>query len=412
MSAEAVSTRPALAGLSRQTWLGLLALAGATLLALYLRARLPSLALIWIFGLAFGFVLQRGRFCFASAFRDLFLLRDGRVMKGILAGLAVATPGFALVMYTYAPTIVAGRFPAGAPVFPLGPHTLIAGAIFGIGMVVAGGCVSGNLYRMGEGYLASWVAVIGMMVGLSFAAYTWNWWWRTVMEGTPQVWLPQSLGWGGAVVLTMLAIAAAYLAVLWWESRGGLVSPRREAAPPAPEGVSGRLAEMGRGLFRRPLPVITAGVVLGLLNVFLYLFSRPWGVAGEVWRWGEWFATRLGGAYPQLLGMEAVEGCHVGGAATHGLFTWGLLINGGIIAGSLVGALMAGEFKWRVPRQRRRFAQSLGGGVLLGYGAGLGLGCTIGAFFSAVPALALNGWVFALGLALGALVGIQIIRRL
>ena len=47
-------------------------------------------ARFWAFGLAFGFVLQRGRFCFASAFRDLFLLGHGRNMKAVLLGLAIA----------------------------------------------------------------------------------------------------------------------------------------------------------------------------------------------------------------------------------------------------------------------------------------------------------------------------------
>ncbi|MBI2919409.1 MAG: YeeE/YedE family protein [Chloroflexi bacterium] len=411
MSAEAVSTRAVRQGLSGQTLFGLLVLVGATLLGLYFRARLPGIALIWVFGLAFGFVLQRGRFCFASAFRDLFLLGEGRVMKGILAGLFVATLGFALVMYTYSPSIVPGRVPQGAPVFPLGPATLIAGIIFGIGMVIAGGCIGGNLYRMGEGYVASWVAVIGMMVGFSLIGLTWNWWWRVAMETMPRVWLPHTLGWVGGVAVTLGAIAIVFLLVIWWESRSGLGSRPPPALPPG-RTLGDRLAAMGEGLFRRPLPVITAGVTLGLLNVFLYLFSRPWGVAGEVWRWSDWFAGKLSIQYPELLGMDAVEGCHVGSSVTQGFFTWGLLVNGGIVVGSLVGALMAGEFKVRVPKQRRRFAQSLGGGVLLGYGAGLGLGCTLGAFFSAVPALALNGWVFAGGLALGALAGIQVVRRL
>jgi hypothetical protein len=48
----------------------------------------------------------------------------------------------------------------------------------------------------------------------------------------------------------------------------------------------------------------------------------------------------------------------------------------------------------------------------MGYGAGLALGCTAGAFFSAIPSLALNGWVFALALIAGAALGLQIIERL
>jgi uncharacterized membrane protein YedE/YeeE len=40
------------------------------------------------------------------------------------------------------------------------------------------------------------------------------------------------------------------------------------------------------------------------------------------------------------------------------------------------------------------------------------MGCTIGAFFSSIPSLALNGWVFALFLGVGAWIGTLIIRRI
>ena len=69
-------------------------------------------------------------------------------------------------------------------------------------------------------------------------------------------------------------------------------------------------------------------------------------------------------------------------------------------------------FRSRVPRQPQRYVQSLGGGVIMGYGAGLALGCTLGAFYSAIPSLALNGWIFGAAMAVGALGGAQIVRRL
>ena len=80
--------------------------------------------------------------------------------------------------------------------------------------------------------------------------------------------------------------------------------------------------------------------------------------------------------------------------------------------GSLAGALGAGEFKLRVPKQPVRYAQSLGGGVLMGYGAGIAMGCTIGAFFSSIPSLAVNGWVFALFLGVGAWLGTLAISKI
>jgi hypothetical protein len=45
-------------------------------------------------------------------------------------------------------------------------------------------------------------------------------------------------------------------------------------------------------------------------------------------------------------------------------------------------------------------------------GSVLAVGCTIGAFFSSIPSLALSGWLFALALFGGAFIGSQIIRRL
>ena len=64
-------------------------IAWATAAGVYVTAHTvdTEFSMFWVFGLAFGFVLQRGRFCFASAFRDIFLLGHARNMKGVLMGL-------------------------------------------------------------------------------------------------------------------------------------------------------------------------------------------------------------------------------------------------------------------------------------------------------------------------------------
>ncbi len=89
-----------------------------------------------------------------------------------------------------------------------------------------------------------------------------------------------------------------------------------------------------------------------------------------------------------------------------------LFLVAGMGFGSFAAAVGAGEFKLRAPKRPVRYAQSLGGGVIMGYGAGIGMGCTIGAFFSSIPSLALNGWVFAAFLALGAWIGTRAIQRI
>jgi len=368
-------------------------------------------SMYWAFGLAFGFVLQRGRFCFASAFRDLFLLGHGRNMKGVLAGLAVASVGFGLVMSKQVPMTILGIYPPAANVLPLGVHTALGGVLFGVGMVLAGGCVSGSLYRMGEGYVASWVAFAGLMGGLLVSAFTWNWWWARTMVDGPRLWLPRWLGHPGALAVTLFALAAVLVWVLWMEHRAGMLMPAAKHESPDSTGVADDVRELSRTVFVRGCPVITTGAVLGGLNVLLFTAQEPWGFTGEVARWSIAVAGLAGAAPPPMEGASALPGCVMvpsdGVILNHMLF---LVV--GMFLGSFAAALGAGEFKIRTPKRPVRYVQSLGGGVLMGYGAGIAMGCTIGAFFSSIPSLAVNGWVFALFLGLGAWIGTQAIRRI
>ena len=394
-----------------QPGLALLVVVAAVGVALLAGQADPEMAVFWLMGMAFGFVLQRSRFCFASAFRDLFLLRDGRVMKGILVGMAVATVGFTLVMSNLLPNARLAVVAPEAHVSPLGLALVVGGLTFGLGMVLAGGCVSGSMYRMAEGYLGSWVAFVGIMTGLVVAAHTWNWWWRVDIGQAPRLWLPNLAGYGGAVAATLLALAAVYVFVLWWESRGGLVIPLTPAVESPTESLSDQLRQTFQAVFVRGWPAITGGVALGTLGVFLYAYEHPWRITGEIAAWGSALAAQVGLAPPPLLGVETLAGCTLTGAQG-GFFNHMTLANLGLFAGALVAALLAHEFKLRVPRKKVRYAQSLGGGVLMGYGSGLAIGCTVGAFFSAVPSLALNGWLFALALAGGAFLGTKALRWL
>jgi uncharacterized membrane protein YedE/YeeE len=88
------------------------------------------------------------------------------------------------------------------------------------------------------------------------------------------------------------------------------------------------------------------------------------------------------------------------------------MITGGMILGALIGALLSGDFKVRFARQKRSYLIVLLGGVLMGYGAGLASGCTIGAFFSALPSLGLNAFLFGGAVAVGAFIGVQVIKRI
>ena len=391
--------------------MGLGAAAAAFVILLATAASDRLLAVFWLFGLAFGFVLQRSRFCFASAFRDLFLLGDARVMKGILAGLAVATVGFTVLMARMVPDTGFGSLPPGASVLPLGLHTPLGGVLFGIGMVLAGGCTSGSLYRAGEGYVGSMVALLGIMVGLEISSHTWNWWWQNLISQTPLVWLPERLGYLGGTLLTLGGLLLLFLGVSWWEWRASIMLPPHRQEPPRPTNLGEYLRALGQTIFVKGWPVVVGGVALGTLNVFLYTYRHPWGVVAGLGIWADKLAGSIGLGAGELLGRSSLAGCAFEPEAASALGHMPLL-NLGIIGGAFIAASLAAEFKLRWPRQPLRYVQSIGGGVLMGYGAGVALGCTVGAFFSAIPSLALNGWVFALALAGGAYIGVKILNHL
>lgn len=396
---------------ARHLALGLAAAAAAFVILVGMASSNRLLAVFWLFGLAFGFVLQRSRFCFASAFRDLFLLGDARVMKGIIAGLAVATAGFAVLMARLLPEVGFGSLPVGATVLPLGVHTVLGGVLFGTGMVLAGGCTSGSLYRAGEGYVGSMVALLGIMLGLEISSHTWNWWWEAHISRAPLIWFPEQLGYLGGTLLTFGGLLVAFLVISWWEFRTSIMLSIKPDAAHVASSFGEHLRALGHTVFVKGWPVVVGGIALATLNVFLYTYRHPWGVVAGLGIWADKLASAVNLGAGDLLGRSSLAGCAFEPDTASALSHMPLL-NLGVIAGAFIAASLASEFKLRIPKQPRRYVQSIGGGVLMGYGAGLALGCTVGAFFSAIPALALNGWVFAGALVAGAYVGVKVLNRM
>ena len=399
--------------IDRSTAGGLLTLVGLVVVYLFAVRTDAAWPVFWVVGIAFGAICQRSRFCFVAGFRDLFLMRQGRMLRGIIAGLAVATAGFAMVMATIVPNPGSGVLPSDAHILPLGIATVLGGLLFGYGMVIAGGCVSGTLYRMGEGYIGSWTAIGGVLVGLYALNRTWNWWWENQISNDIIAWIPTSLTYTGAIVVTLALLALAFVGVSWWERRGitgmPVSIPIKRAAPPRTEPDT-TLAAVARKIFRGEWTPLIGGIALAAVNILLFIRYRPIGVVGELSRWVSDIADSFGAGVGELKGISDIPGC-VPRFVEGTWFTDAFMLNAGIIAGAFTAALLAREFRFRVPRSPRRYVQSFAGGAVMGYGAGLGLGCTIGAFFSAIPSLALNGWVYALALAVGAYLGTAFIRR-
>ncbi len=154
-----------------------------------------------LIGMALGLLFERGRFCFFCIYRDLIEERNSGPFYAILTALAVGGIGYAIVFGIFLPNAGAGRLPPEAHIGPVSWVLVAAGAAFGLGMALSGACISGHLYRLGEGYSRAPIALFGSLLGFGLGFYTWNTLYLAAIAGAPVLWLPAWLGYGGALAL-------------------------------------------------------------------------------------------------------------------------------------------------------------------------------------------------------------------
>lgn len=204
-----------------QRWVGYLLLVAIAVAALiYWRAGMDKVAGLFLFGVVFGVIVQRSRFCFVAAFRDLTVSRDGRVMRWTLLTIAIGVIPFALLK--------ASGYQPMHMVFPMGLHNIIGGIVFGVGMTIAGGCGMGILARSGEGYIRSWLAIFGGLLSAGLWTHIYG---ATVGEGWiygKPVFLPKVLGWYGAVGFVFAFVVIFYLVIRLVEKTRHETSKRSE----------------------------------------------------------------------------------------------------------------------------------------------------------------------------------------
>ena len=177
---------------------------------LYAQLGHARLGNFFFFGLAFGVILQRSRFCLVNAFREPFLSGQSEHTRAAALALALSMVGFAILKATDLKDATEWVFPA----FWLG--SLVGGTIFGAGMVLAEGCGAGSIWRAGEGHVKLWVALFFFAVG---AAAMRQWLVRTdwIRRLGSAVFLPDEIGWAGAVCGVAVLMAIWYLLSGWNE---------------------------------------------------------------------------------------------------------------------------------------------------------------------------------------------------
>lgn len=108
-----------------------------------------------IIGLPFGYILQRTKLCFNSAYREAILNKNLVLVRMIITAVLVQLVGLAILIQFQ----VGGISTNIVPFYWLA--VIIGGFIFGISMVYAEGCSSTIWYRLGNGNLGALVTLVG-----------------------------------------------------------------------------------------------------------------------------------------------------------------------------------------------------------------------------------------------------------
>jgi uncharacterized membrane protein YedE/YeeE len=347
-----------------------------------------------VLGLGAGAVMHRSDYCLAGMFRDLFLFgRTDRLKTLVLlvvvtmllfegARLLGLLPNFPFPLF-YAPTAA----------------NVVGGLIFGVGMVLAGGCVVGTLYRMGAGSLLSALAFVGLVAGSALYAEFHPFWAEFIKRTTffpGKVTLPQILGVGPTPLVLLLAAAAGAL-VLRWRRQGlfqhevpvaGYLSPWHAALALAvisllsalvvglPLGVTSSYAKLGAGAERLLLPGHFAS--LAFFKGVPLDYRHP--ITG---------AELSGGSGPVFDAIAAIQ----------------FPLVAGIVLGSAASALSLGEWHARRGLPLRQMVSAFTGGVLMGLASRMAPTCNVWHLMGGLPILAASSFLFLGGILPGAWIG-------
>ena len=373
---------------SWQPWLAALLLLPLWLLSQHAQTLTGGRTLVFALciGIALGVVLQRTRFCFYCHARDWLQQGDPRGMLAIALALGIGVIGMTVVQGSWVANPQAGQLPPEMHIGPVSWVLVLAGLAFGAGMAVSGSCISAHWYRLAEGSAVAPFALLGTGLGFAIGFHTWNPLYSMAVADAPVIWLPQHLGYGGALAVQLGALGL-WSAWIWQRH-----VQRQADSPPATEpGKARDLRSLWNSLWTGRWNYALGGALVGLISVATIVRMRPLGVTATLGSQVRGALQERGWVPQRLEGLDGFAGC-----ATLPQQSWATpnaLVLVGLIGGAFVAALASRQFTPRRPTGRDAL-RGIAGGTLLGWGAMTGLGCTIGTLLSGGMAGALSAWVF------------------
>lgn len=373
-------------------WLNVLAAVGFLALAVATRRWVWTAVPV---GQLFGFFLAKGDLCGASAFSEVLLMRDGRKAFGIWTAIVTAMLFFAVMQAAGLVTL--------APKPLLWANDILGGLIFGAGTVLAGGCISGCLYKAAGGNLNSIVALLTIPAGIAFVEHgplsKINGSLKSIQSASSTggpVTLPSLTGipfWVWAVILALGTLLAVGMM-----RRGSISRPPRR-----PESGARRSWPV------KPWKPWQAGLAIGVVVAVSLISSAasgrnyPIGVTHGVLNIQELITdnhlVHVFGPPPSAATKPAAAAPAKPAAGSKKITWWLVLVTGGFFFGALAAASLAGRIRL-APKPPGQVVTAAAGGFLVGAGAAMATGCVVGNILSGWALMSAGMFLFGIAVIL------------
>ena len=344
------------------------------------------------FGLsvAFGAISQRTHFCTMGAVADIVNIGDWSRMRMWVLAMGVAMIGFnGMVALGW---VDAAKSLYGGPRI-LWLSAIVGGLMFGFGMVLASGCGSKTLVRIGAGNLKSLVVFVVLGVsafatlkGITAVA-------RVATVDTAFIAAP-----AGQDLPTLIGLATGWPASKLALALGLLIG-------------GGLMAWALSRAEGRSADTLLAGFGLGFVIVAMWWVSGRFGhVAEDPNTLQEAFVATNSHRMEALSFVAPVAytlDWLLFFSDRSKLLTLGIAATAGVACGSAIHALATRSFRWEGFRNAQDTGNHLVGAVLMGVGGITAIGCTIGQGLSGISTLSIGSFVALSAIIAGAIAALR-----
>ena len=354
---------------------------------------LQVLTAVFAIAVVMGAIVNKTNFCTMGAVSDLVNMGDSGRMRAWLLAMAIAITGVVAMETAGIVNLSGETFPPYRTANFGWLRYLVGGVLFGIGMTLASGCGNKTLVRVGTGNLKSLVvlAIVATMTYLML--------WTPFYEKLFHPWVSAT-----TIDLARHGMNTQELGTVL-SGMFGLQPSRAFNATVGGVLALGLFVYVFRSAeFRGNFDYLLGSVVVGLAVLAgWYLTGGP---LGQAWKEHAEFATQVPSrvlvqSYTFISPMgDSVRYLLSPGTTT--LINFGVVALAGIICGSFIYALVTKSFRVEWFVSVKDFANHAVGGVLMGVGGVLSMGCTVGQAITGVSTVAIGSILTFFAIVIGA----------